>query len=155
MWGMDDIIFNFKHLQLKFDYKVMPRVWQGIVLEPLQVIDAAQCRMERCTKDPAFVLHVTDTQPSVSNTEDIPPELQFILRQFPVVFDEPTYLPPPKSFDHHIPIVEGAQPVVIKSYKHAYHLKNEIEKTIYEMLGSGIIRYSPSPYASHIIIVKK
>lgn len=50
---------------------------------------------------------------------------------------------------------EGSQPFSIRPYRNSYEQKNEIEKLILEMLDSGVIRPSSSPFASPILLVKK
>ena len=48
--------------------------------------------------------------------------------EFDVIFQEPTELPPPRSCDHSIPIIEGANPVFIRPYCYAPILKTKIER---------------------------
>lgn len=64
-------------------------------------------------------------------------------------------LPPARVFDHHIPLQEGAGPVNVRPYKYAHFQKNEIEKQVYDMLLSELIRPSTSPFSSPILLVKK
>lgn len=49
---------------------------------------------------------------------------------------------------------EGTDPVNVRHYRYAYHQK-EMEKLMDEMLTSGVIRPSTSPYSSPILLVKK
>lgn len=81
--------------------------------------------------------------------------IQQLLTQYHHVFSEPKGMPPVRSHDHKIPLLEGSQPFNQRSYKVPYIQKAEIEKQIKEMLNSGIIQKSTSPYASPIILVKK
>lgn len=83
------------------------------------------------------------------------PKLQQLIDQYQHLFLEPTTLPPNKSCDHHISLVLGALPVNVKPYKYAPQQKNEIEKQVDEMLKSGIIQHSVSPFASLVLLVKK
>lgn len=78
-----------------------------------------------------------------------------VLQNFSEVFDEPKALPPERPFDHKIPLKAGSAPVQVKPYRYPYIQKNEIEKLVKEMLISGIIRPSVSPFSSPVLLVKK
>ncbi|GJZ32919.1 gypsy/ty3 retroelement polyprotein [Tanacetum coccineum] len=58
------------------------------------------------------------------------------------VFAIPTELPPRREYDHTIPLVEGAQPVNIRPYKHPPSQKESIEELVAELLASGVIKKS-------------
>ena len=62
-----------------------------------------------------------------------------MLQEFDAIFQEPTELPPPRSCDHSIPLIEGANPVFIRPYRYAPILKTEIERQVTDMLQHGII----------------
>lgn len=51
--------------------------------------------------------------------------------------------------------MEGAAPVQVRPYRYAPALKDEIEAQVKEMLQSGIIQKSSSPFSSSVILVKK
>lgn len=78
-----------------------------------------------------------------------------LLDQHDDVFQAPTTLPPPRPFDHRIPLLRGAQPVNVRPYRYSPTQKDEIEKQLAEMLSNGIIKPSNSPYASHVLLVRK
>ena len=48
--------------------------------------------------------------------------------------------PPDRGIEHIIELEEGANPIMITPYKHPKRLKDEIEKTIKELLAIGHIR---------------
>jgi hypothetical protein len=85
----------------------------------------------------------------------IPADVQRIIDDFTILFGVPTVLPPPRSCDHSIPLVEGAAPVRARPYRYAPALKSEIEKQVQEMLANGVIQKSNNPFSSSIILVKK
>ncbi|GJY52038.1 putative mitochondrial protein [Tanacetum coccineum] len=71
------------------------------------------------------------------------------------VFAIPTELPPTRDHDYKIPLVEGAQPVNIRPYRHPPTKKNSIEGMVARLLQDGVIKKSNSPFSSSIVIVKK
>ncbi|KAL0554844.1 hypothetical protein IC582_008772 [Cucumis melo] len=78
-----------------------------------------------------------------------------LLKQFASVFEWPTALPPQRSIDHHIYLKSGTDPVNVRPYRYAHHQKEEMERLVDEMLSSGIIRPSKSPYSSPVLLVRK
>ena len=78
-----------------------------------------------------------------------------VLAKYPKIFDEPTQLPPKREIDHTISLKEGIEPVNVRPYRYAYFQKAEIEKQVQEMLNSGLIRPSTSPFSSPVLLVKK
>ncbi|GJR68471.1 reverse transcriptase [Tanacetum coccineum] len=80
--------------------------------------------------------------------------LATLLDQFQDVFAIPNTLPPYKSHDHRI-ILEGVPPVHIRPYKHPPTQKDAIELMVKELLETGVIRNSHSPFSSPIVMVKK
>ena len=94
---------------------------------------------------------------SLLTTENLPilPEVQSVLDQFKEVFEPPTGLPPRRAYDHTIPLIPGATPVALRPYRIAPALKTELERQIQDMLASGVIRPSNSPFSSPLLMVKK
>ena len=86
---------------------------------------------------------------------DVPPEMQLLLEQFSEVFQPPSGMPPPRFCDHVIPLIPGATPVNVRPYRYPPAIKDEIEKQVTEMLKSGIIQHSVSPFSSSVLLVKK
>ncbi|KAL5850318.1 hypothetical protein ACOSQ4_008331 [Xanthoceras sorbifolium] len=86
---------------------------------------------------------------------EIPTVLKPLLEEYAEVFSEPKSLPPHRKQDHKIPLIAGCSPVNVRNYRHPYVQKNEIERIVREMLDSGIIRHSNSPFSSPILLVKK
>lgn len=88
-------------------------------------------------------------------TDLIPPCIQKILDQFKGVFKTPDSLPPAREYDHTITLLSGASPVNLRPYRYSPLQKDEIERQVQEMLHSGIIARSVSPFASPVLLVKK
>jgi hypothetical protein len=85
----------------------------------------------------------------------LPVEVQMLLDQFSVLFEEPDSLPPSWACDHEIPLIPGAMPVNIRAYRYPPALKTEIERQVAEMLDKGIIQPSTSLFSSPVLLVKK
>ncbi|WVZ51225.1 LOW QUALITY PROTEIN: hypothetical protein U9M48_002387 [Paspalum notatum var. saurae] len=83
------------------------------------------------------------------------PEIQCLLDEFSSLFAASTGLPPPRDCDHTIPLIPGTSPVFIRPYRLTPALKDEVEVQIKEMLHSGIIQKSTSPFSSAVLLVKK
>ncbi|GJT35697.1 putative mitochondrial protein [Tanacetum coccineum] len=64
-------------------------------------------------------------------------------------------LPPHRSYDHRIPLLEGIQPVNIRPYRHPPIQNDAIKAMVRELLEAGVIKPSNSPFASPILMVKK
>lgn len=86
---------------------------------------------------------------------DIPPEIQLILTEYTDVFAEPKGLPPRRQYDHAIALEPDARPPNSKPYRYSPLQKDEIERQVHDMLRSGVITHSMSPYAAPVLLVKK
>lgn len=85
----------------------------------------------------------------------IPYQLEGLLSQYSSIFREPTELPPERGFEHSIRLVEGAGTVAVRPYRYPHAHMEVIEQMVSQMLQSGVIRPSRSPYASPILLVEK
>ena len=85
----------------------------------------------------------------------VPNSLTELLAAYEDIFSDPINLPPSRSHDHKIPLKAEARPFKIAPYRHPHSQKTEIEKQVKEMLTSGIIQKSHSPFASPALLVKK
>jgi hypothetical protein len=84
-----------------------------------------------------------------------PPAITNLLTQFAGLFDEPHSLPPPRPTDHHIPLINNADPVNIRPYRYPQFQKHEIEQQIQQMLSQGLIQPSSSAFSSPMLLVRK
>jgi hypothetical protein len=89
---------------------------------------------------------------SITNT---PTDLQQLLDIYADVFQDPQTLPPPKSYDHSIPLLPGALPINARPYHYSPQHKTEIENQVKQLLQSGFNTHSHSPFASPVLLVKK
>ncbi|GKD15258.1 reverse transcriptase, partial [Tanacetum coccineum] len=78
-----------------------------------------------------------------------------LLAEFESVFEVPKELPPKRSHDHTIPLIPNTPPINIRPYRHPPNQKDAVELMVKELLDSGVIRNSQSPFSSPIVMVKK
>nr|GEX39936.1 reverse transcriptase domain-containing protein [Tanacetum cinerariifolium] len=82
-------------------------------------------------------------------------EVEQVLTQFNEVFEVPKDLPPQISHDHQIPLMPNTPSLNVIPYRHPPNQKDAIEGMVKELMDSGVIRVSQSPFSSPIMMVKK
>lgn len=75
------------------------------------------------------------------------------IQEFHTVFSMPEGLPPHRAREHCIVLREGASLPNTRPYGYPQVQKAEIERLVTDMMASGIIRPSNSPYASPVLLV--
>ncbi|KAK8918476.1 hypothetical protein KSP39_PZI021744 [Platanthera zijinensis] len=81
--------------------------------------------------------------------------LTALLHRFADLFAEPQGLPPQRDVDHRIVLKDKELDINLRPYRYPPLQKSEIERLIGEMLATGVIRHSCSPFASPVVLVKK
>ncbi|GJY31597.1 reverse transcriptase [Tanacetum coccineum] len=119
---------NFKKLIMKFNHKGRQLV--------LRVINTTHlCQME--------------------SVGSVSAEVEQVLTQFDEVFEVPKDLPPQRSHDHQIPLMTNTPPINVRPYRYPPNKKDSIESMVKELMDSGVVRASQSPFSSPIVMVKK
>jgi hypothetical protein len=151
---LGEILWDFSKLTMKFQ-------WNGrlVMLKVLtdQVIEGYELEKEVGVHPVGALLQLLaiESQNYTAAKGVAAPELQKILETFRDIFKEPMGLPPNCAHDHCIPLQPGSQPVCSKPYRHPHYQKSEIERLVTELLSTGVIRPSNSPFSSPVILVKK
>ncbi|XP_027157841.1 uncharacterized protein LOC113759461 [Coffea eugenioides] len=145
---LGDIKRNIKEMKMKFLNGKRRVVLRGKGQQAIQLAIAEEQLGSLCqAKKNLQVTNFThDSEAS---------ELNELLMEFEDVFKESSELPPHRTQDHQIVLNEGTVPVNVRPYRYLVFQKNEIEKLIQEILQSGVIRHSTSPFSSPVVLVKK
>ena len=83
------------------------------------------------------------------------PNLLPLLAEFSDIFDEPHNLSLTRRHDHCITILPGKSPANAQPYQYSHLQKDEIERIVNEMLKTGVIQPSCSPYSSPVLVIRK
>ncbi|GJR82346.1 ty3-gypsy retrotransposon protein [Tanacetum coccineum] len=146
---LGDVLFNWQTRQVRFwsqgNYIQLQRVSSNLDSHSsLQTFLNGQIDQVSIKLDP----------PSTLNDEQLK-DLSAMLSQFSMLFQAPQGLPPPRSIEHAINLVAGQGPICVRPYRYPHLHKDEIQRQVQEMFGTGFIRVSQSAYSSPIILVKK
>jgi len=82
-------------------------------------------------------------------------DVQLLLHQYVDVFKDPQTLPPPRSYDHAIPLIPDVVPINSRPYHYSPQHNTKIENQVKQLLDHGLITHSHSPFASPVLLVKK
>ncbi len=89
--------------------------------------------------------------------EEIPAPIEGVLTEFGDVMppELPKQLPPKREIDHRIDLVHGARPPAQAPYRMAPPELQELRRQLTELVDSGFIRPSKSPYGAPVLFQKK
>lgn len=145
-----------KWLEIPKDSKLV--MLQGIIpAAKVQLLEVDHKQLDKwINSNEVWALAVLESIPSaLAADSSVAPDLQCILSDFADVFQDPKSLPPHRALDHAITLIKEDQPINSRPYRYSPLHKDEIERQVSEMLKSGVITTFMSPYASHVLLVKK
>ncbi|XP_026399137.1 uncharacterized protein LOC113294990 [Papaver somniferum] len=155
MKGISPIKFDFKKLTVSFSSKGKNVVLQGITESAsISLMTGKEYERYRRKHKHGIVGQLFSITGEEKQTLT-PPSLQPLLDSFKPIFQDPIHLPPTRSHDHHIPLQPLSTPPNQRPYRIPYIQKDVVEKLVQEMLATGVIRPSHSPFSSPILLVKK
>lgn len=150
--------YHWLEKTIKFDVDGKQVHLQGVRpsdLPPISELDAYELHRMEVSNDIGTAALVTVAPPGTAPDKQVPPNIQKVLSEFDDVFAEAAALPPRHQYDHGIHLEPGATPINTRPYHYSPAQKNEIEKQVHDMLQSGVIVHSMSPYAAPVLLVKK
>jgi hypothetical protein len=152
--SLGPILWDFVELTMKFSHQSREISLQGLIKTANNLVKGEGLLRKAGAECKGIWLQLIGAKtPKPKRLQH--PALAELLEGFTGVFQEPTELPPSRNFDHNIQLTEGAQPTCARPYRYPYYQKEEIEKLVREMLSTGIIRPSQSPYSSPVLLVRK
>lgn len=147
---------NFSKLELCFENNREKILLQGLSDGSPRVISAKKMGKILSHNQVEWVAQYLILDKTTPKGKEVHIDIQPLLRKHKKVFDNiPPSLPPKRGFEHSIELEQGTKPVVTTPYRHLHKYKEEIEKTIKELLEMGHIQPSCSPFASSVVLSKK
>ncbi|XP_075650145.1 uncharacterized protein LOC142620705 [Castanea sativa] len=148
------ISWDFKHLEMGFMYQGNKMWLKGVKSKGSVIQDGDQFFKQPIQK--GLLLQIVSQHLDSSLAQQlVHPMVQPVLEEFAAVFEEPKGLPPCRGHEHQIILKPGTQPICQRPYRYPYYQKTEIENIVKDLLTSGSIRNSQSPFASPVLLVRK
>lgn len=150
---LGSIVWNFASLTVHFAQDAVVYKLQGFKPRAITLVDSDTKAKLIIHKghDVLAQLQTDTTQPQ----NLIPPQIQQLLDTYDELFQPPTQLPPSRICDHKINLIPGTAPISVRPYRYPFFQKAEIERIVCDMLETGFIRPSVSPFSSQVLLVKK
>jgi hypothetical protein len=151
------ILWDFSSMWMSFLWRGNKVFLQGISIPKDKIVDGPNFLklLRGCLRGVVLQLKVVHLGDKIIKDEEVDSDIQILLKQYSALFQEPKGLPPSWAHDHKIPVIPGKGPVSVRPYRYPFYQKNEIEKQVSNLLSSGVVRVSTSPYSSPVLLVKK
>lgn len=154
--SLGDVNINFQKLEISFEQNGERVLLQGLSNGSPRVVLAKKMEKILRHNQVEWVAQCLILDKTTPKGKSIHVDIQPLLKKHKKVFsDIPPGLPPKRGFEHSIELEEGSKPMVTTPYCHPHKYKEEIEKTIKELLELGHIQPSSSPFASSVVLSKK
>ena len=129
-------------------------VFQGMEYANAQMVSCHSITKTIQEESQALLVHICSILDSLPQGE-VDETIMEALSPYMEIFEAPTELPPFREFDHRISLAPGTPPVNVRPYRYPHYQKSEIEQIVKELLKSGVVRPSTSPFSSPVLLVKK
>uniref|UniRef100_A0A453I6M2 Uncharacterized protein n=1 Tax=Aegilops tauschii subsp. strangulata TaxID=200361 RepID=A0A453I6M2_AEGTS len=117
------MLIDWPRRRMQIEHEGFTVVLQGITssVNKCDTLNSIQLAGMEKQSTVAYVVHLCYVRDSENITDisctNLPPEIAKVLLEYEDVFAEPVGLPPKRDCDHHIPLMQGAQPVNIRAYR--------------------------------------
>lgn len=145
-------ICDWKAQSIQIMWEGQTHLLQGVQAATIHAIGPQEIIKEARQGHLLYALCLSDTETQIPQVAD---DLKALIHDFDDLFQAPTGLPPHCKIEHTITLKEGNDPVKVRPYRYAHFQKEEIERQVEDMLKSGIVRTSSSPFSSPVLLVKK
>jgi hypothetical protein len=146
---LGEILWDFSKLVMRFTVAGREIVLHGLSAPVNRMVENQKLeQVTRKGRQGAIIQYMAIGPPQTYQADST---LQPLLDEYGDLFHEPTGLPPQKAQDHCITLLPGSGSMATKPYRYPYYQKSEIERMVTDMLNSGVIRPSRSPFSSPVI----
>lgn len=139
------VLWDFDKLYMTFQQANKTHCISSLEVSGDQVQDVTAFQMKRLLlQEPSIEAILFQLEPEVLEQQmesvslEQQQQLQQLLQQYEVIFLNPSALPPHRSCDHIIPLIEGSRPPCIRPYRYGPLQKTEIENCVQELLTAGL-----------------
>lgn len=143
-----DVVSNWQTQEMRFWHQGSPIHLRGIT-SPLQHHSLNSWIIEHLNTLTTF------QEPPSTLSCSQQTQLSDILSRFVSLFQSPQGLPPPRTIEHTINLIDVHGPICVRPYRYPHLQKDEIQRQVDDMLSTGIISLSQSAFSSPVILVKK
>ncbi|KAF5462079.1 hypothetical protein F2P56_018118 [Juglans regia] len=151
---LGNITWNFIDMSMSFEWNDQMVKLQGLTAASVHMLSGTMAIKSDFISQQAWLLQLRPVEQPHNEVCSGGPMAE-LLEGFQDVFAEPVGLPPKREFDHSINLKDGASPVIVRPYRYPHYQKSEIEQIVHELLQTGVVRPSQSPFSSPVLLVKK
>ncbi|KAJ0920389.1 putative nucleotidyltransferase, Ribonuclease H [Helianthus annuus] len=161
---LNDIVWNFKNLTMKFnvagqDFELKGTKRKNVGLSSMEKITSLIQDQDKVVQAQLFTIQDSASQQCMYQPvvgKEMPnKELEVLLKDYEDIFEIPKGLPPSRPCDHRIVLKDDKINLNLKPYRYHSAQKDVIEQMTQELLDSGVIRHSSSSFAAPVVLVKK
>nr|GEV06803.1 hypothetical protein [Tanacetum cinerariifolium] len=152
---LGDMQCNFKKLIMNFNHKGRQLVLRGMNNTHVHLMQGNEGMLKQAELSSMALCVYLVQLCQIESVGSVSVEVEQVLTQFDEVFEVLKDLPPQRSHDHQIPLMPNTTLINVRPYRHPPNQKDTIEGMVKELIDSGVIRASQSPFPSPIMMVKK